>query len=56
MGISLFLRKYSYHSVYTKLERYKIFPNIFETIRYKIIYLQVGIFDSDTKKILTVFN
>jgi len=32
-----------------KLGRYKIFPNIFETIRYKIIYLKVGIFDSNTK-------
>ncbi len=31
------------------LGRYKIFSNIFNAIRYRIIYLKGGIFDSDTQ-------
>ncbi len=32
-----------------KLERYKIFHNDSDMIQYRINYLKVGIFDSDTK-------
>jgi hypothetical protein len=41
---------------FIKLGRYKNFHNDSDTIRYRINYLKVGIFDIDTKKNLTVFG